>query len=95
MSSLSGKVDKALGAGEQNETNGKEPVSGEQGQGTAANPFDKGNDAQTQQDTVSNETKGQEPVSGQKGAGTAADPYDKGNDASGMQFLVERASTAF
>ncbi|CAO2651973.1 Nn.00g002560.m01.CDS01 [Neocucurbitaria sp. VM-36] len=73
-----------------NETAGKEPISGEEGKGTATEPFDKGNaatpldttaDKKTFLDYSNNETAGTEPVSGQQGKGTASEPFDQGNSA--------------
>ncbi|KAF1849330.1 uncharacterized protein K460DRAFT_305356 [Cucurbitaria berberidis CBS 394.84] len=73
-----------------NETAGKEPVSGQEGKGTATEPFDKGNaatpldttaDRKTFLDYGNNETAGKEPISGEQGKGTATAPFDQGNSA--------------
>ncbi|KAL3460386.1 hypothetical protein BJX64DRAFT_187534 [Aspergillus heterothallicus] len=65
---------------------GEEPLSGVQGRGTAADPFDSGNKAEQPTTTQSQKTEqivaarhGDEPISGVQGRGTAADPYDAGN----------------
>ncbi|KAH9866182.1 hypothetical protein J1614_008747 [Plenodomus biglobosus] len=73
-----------------NETGGKEPLSGEQGKGTAAEPYDQGNLAtplatsdnkSTFLDYKDNETAGKEPISGEQGKGMASEPFDQGKDA--------------
>ncbi|KAF2851759.1 hypothetical protein T440DRAFT_57520 [Plenodomus tracheiphilus IPT5] len=72
-----------------NETGGKEPISGEQGKGTATEPYDQGNLAtplatadnkSTFLDYKNNETGGREPISGEQGKGTVSEPFDQGND---------------
>jgi hypothetical protein len=83
-----------------NETAGKEPVSGEQGSGTAADPYDKGNaatplataDKSDFLDSSNNETAGKEPVSGALGSGTASEPFDQGNDAKATENATEKTS---
>ncbi|KAL2821535.1 hypothetical protein BJX63DRAFT_427530 [Aspergillus granulosus] len=65
---------------------GEEPLSGVQGKGTAADPFDAGNRAEQPSTTQSQKTEqipmarhGEEPISGVQGRGTVTDPYDAGN----------------
>lgn len=84
VNTVSGTVSKAI-YGEQpangNETAGNEPVSGVQGQGTATDPYDKGNSEDPTNPTTRNETAGSEPVSGLQGKGTVTEPFDQGNSA--------------
>ncbi|CAE7033029.1 hypothetical protein PTNB73_04936 [Pyrenophora teres f. teres] len=83
------KADETVDQTKNNETAGKEPISGEQGMGTATQPFDQGNAATplataekgTFLDYASNETLGKEPLSGALGKGTVTEPFDQGNDA--------------
>jgi len=83
------KTDEAVAQTQNNETAGKEPISGETGQGTATQPYDQGNlatplataDKGTFLDYSNNETGGKEPVSGALGKGTVTEPFDQGNDA--------------
>ncbi|KAL7778057.1 hypothetical protein CFE70_004731 [Pyrenophora teres f. teres 0-1] len=82
------KADETVDQTKNNETAGKEPISGEQGMGTATQPFDQGNAATplataekgTFLDYASNETLGKEPLSGALGKGTVTEPFDQGND---------------
>jgi hypothetical protein len=61
-----------------NEAANQEPLSGEQGKGTAKEPFDQGN-----------EIGGQEPLSGEQGKGTAREPFDQGNAAGKWMLSLE------
>ncbi|KAI8943086.1 hypothetical protein NX059_001117 [Plenodomus lindquistii] len=72
-----------------NETGGKEPISGKQGKGTPAEPFDQGNLAtplattdnkSTFLDYKNSEIGSKEPISGEQGKGTVSEPFDQGND---------------
>jgi len=58
-----------------NETQGKEPISGELGDVKSGEPYDKGND----ETATNNETAGKEPVSGVLGDVKRGEPYDGGN----------------
>ncbi|KAL2849096.1 hypothetical protein BJX68DRAFT_99264 [Aspergillus pseudodeflectus] len=65
---------------------GEEPLSGVQGKGTAADPYDAGNKDEQPTTTLSQKTESivaarhsDEPVSGVQGRGTVTDPYDAGN----------------
>ncbi|KNG45694.1 hypothetical protein TW65_07439 [Stemphylium lycopersici] len=83
------KTDEAVAQTQNNETAGKEPISGETGQGTATQPYDQGNlatplataDKGTFLDYSNNETAVKEPASGVLGKGTVTEPFDQGNDA--------------
>lgn len=83
-----------------NETAGKEPVSGEKGAGTATDPYDQGNAATPLAtadkadfiDSSNNETAGKEPVSGVLGSGTATEPFDQGNNANATEKVAEKTS---
>jgi hypothetical protein len=84
------KADEAVETTKNNETAGKEPISGVEGKGTKSDPFDQGNDSAaplatandktTFLDYKNNETGGKEPISGAQGLGTAKEPFDQGND---------------
>ncbi|KAF5852072.1 hypothetical protein GGP41_000803 [Bipolaris sorokiniana] len=79
-----------------NETAGKEPISGEKGSGTAIDPYDKGNAATADKndylDSSKNETARKEPVSGSLGNGTVSEPFDQGNDAKATENAAEKTS---
>ncbi|OAG09336.1 uncharacterized protein CC84DRAFT_1160510 [Paraphaeosphaeria sporulosa] len=82
VNTVSATATKAIwGEPQTNETAGNEPVSGVQGKGTAAEPFDGGNSEDPAVSTTQNETAGKEPVSGLEGKGTATEPFDLGNSA--------------
>lgn len=78
-----------------NETAGKEPISGEKGSGTAIDPYDKGNaatplataDKNDYLDSSKNETARKEPVSGSLGNGTVSEPFDQGNDGESATLM--------
>jgi len=94
------KADEAVDQTKNNETAGKEPISGEQGQGTVTQPYDQGNlatplataDKGTFLDYSNNETAGKEPVSGELGKGTVTEPFDQGNDAKATEKAAEKTS---
>jgi len=94
------KTDETVDQTKNNETAGKEPVSGEQGMGTATHPFDQGNaatplataDKPTFLDYTGNDTVGKEPVSGELGKGTVTEPFDQGNDAKATEKATEKTS---
>jgi len=62
-------------ATQQNETAGQEPISGQQGKGTANEPFDQGN---TDLSTQKSESASQEPISGHLAKTPTAEPFGQG-----------------
>ncbi|KAL1798370.1 hypothetical protein ACET3X_002407 [Alternaria dauci] len=96
------KTEEAVDQTKNNETAGKEPISGEQGKGTATQPYDQGNlatplataDKGTFLDYKNNETAGKEPVSGELGKGTVTEPFDQGNDSKATEKADEKTSTS-
>lgn len=96
------KTEEAVEQTKDNETAGKEPISGEQGQGTVTQPYDQGNlatplaaaDKGTFLDYQNNETVGKEPVSGELGKGTVTEPFDQGNDSKATEKAAEKTSTS-
>ncbi|PZD39143.1 hypothetical protein A1F97_06153 [Pyrenophora tritici-repentis] len=96
------KADETVDQTKNNETAGKEPISGEQGLGTATQPFDQGNaatplataDKGTFLDYTSNELLGKEPLSGELGKGTVTEPFDQGNDAKATEQATEKTSSS-
>jgi hypothetical protein len=95
------KTEEAVDQTKNNETAGKEPISGEQGQGTVTQPYDQGNLATplatadnkgTFLDYKNNETAGKEPVSGELCKGTVTEPFDQGNDAKATEKAAEKTS---
>ncbi|KAF1836299.1 hypothetical protein BDW02DRAFT_245456 [Decorospora gaudefroyi] len=99
------KSDDAVDQTKNNETAGKEPISGVEGSGTAAQPYDQGNaatplaaaDKPTFLDygtttTTDMDTAGKEPVSGALGKGTVTEPFDQGNDAKATAKATETSS---
>ncbi|RYN25851.1 hypothetical protein AA0115_g7366 [Alternaria tenuissima] len=96
------KTEEAVEQTKDNETAGKEPISGEQGQGTVTQPYDQGNlatplaaaDKGTFLDYQNNETAGKEPVSGELGKGTVTEPFDQGNDSKATEKAAEKTSTS-
>ncbi|RMZ70676.1 glycine-rich cell wall structural 1 [Pyrenophora seminiperda CCB06] len=96
------KTDETVQQTKNNETAGKEPISGEQGMGTADQPFDQGNaatplataDKGTFLDYTGNQTASKEPVSGQVGKGTATEPFDQGNDSKATEQASDETSNS-
>jgi len=94
------KTNETVDQTKNNETAGREPISGEQGLGTATQPFDQGNaatplatdDKDTFLDSTNNETTGKEPVSGELGKGTITEPFDQGNDAKATEKAAEQTT---